>query len=86
MADTPDLRPVAHAILVPGPIAAMLVALFPAWLSLIVGVAGVVIVGLTLRLVAEPDQRAMSASVADVSRTRSSGASSTSNPRRPPET
>lgn len=50
--DEPDLRLVPYAILVPGPVAAVLSALFPAWLPLIITIAAITIVALTLRLLA----------------------------------
>lgn len=52
MSDEPDLRLVPYAILVPGPVAAGLSALFPAWLPLIITIAAITIVALTLRLLA----------------------------------
>lgn len=52
MRDDPDLRLVPYAILVPGPVAAVLIVAFPGWLPLITTIAAVTIVALTLRLVA----------------------------------
>lgn len=48
-----DLRLVPYAILVPGPIAALLIALFPGWLPVITSIAAVMIVALTVLLVRE---------------------------------
>ncbi|CAN5919755.1 hypothetical protein BH23ACT10_BH23ACT10_35800 [soil metagenome] len=53
VSNEPDLRLVPYAILVPGPIAALLIALFPGWLPVITSVAAVTIVALTVLLVRE---------------------------------
>lgn len=50
MADEHDLRLVPYAILVPGPVASVLIALFPTWLPVIITFAALAIIALTVRL------------------------------------